>query len=117
MLKGNALLILGMMFILLTFTAGAYGEEACCDKPGDADGNGAGPSILDVTHIINYLYNDGPAPVCMAEGDPNGDGAINILDVGYIINYLYKGGPAPICGPDPWPGKIRDDDFLGRMTI
>jgi len=63
---------------------------------GDADGSGT-INILDVTHIINYLYKGGPAPDPVEAGDANGSGGINILDVTHIINYLYKGGEPPVC--------------------
>jgi hypothetical protein len=69
----------------------------CCDEPGDADNNGV-LNILDVTYIINYLYKNGPEPVCPDEADPDKNCAPNILDVTYIINYLYKNGPPPECG-------------------
>jgi len=61
---------------------------------GDADGSGAF-NILDVTHIINYLYKGGPEPIPSLSADPNCSESINILDVTYIINCLYKSGPAP----------------------
>jgi hypothetical protein len=54
-------------------------------------------NILDITFLIAYLYQEGPAPECMYEGDANGDCTINILDITYLISYLYMGGPAPIC--------------------
>ena len=63
---------------------------------GDADGSGD-VNILDVSHIIAYLYKNGAAPVPIASGDPDGNGTINILDVSYLITYLYKSGPPPIC--------------------
>jgi len=65
--------------------------------PGDAN-NGGDVNILDVTHIINYLYRDGSAPTIPAAADPDASCAINLLDVNYLINYLYKGGPAPLPG-------------------
>jgi len=88
---------------IMDLAANTGGDEACCDVPGDADNSGTGPSILDITYLVSYLYKGGPSPVCMAEGDPNGDGAINILDITFIVEYLYKDGPLPVCGPDPWP--------------
>jgi hypothetical protein len=63
---------------------------------GDADGSGD-VNILDVSHIIAYLYKNGPAPAPIASGDPDGNGTINILDVSYLITYLYKSGPPPVC--------------------
>jgi len=53
-------------------------------------------NILDITFLIDYLYNGPPAEPFDA-ADVNDDGAVNILDVTYLINYLYKGGPAPDC--------------------
>jgi hypothetical protein len=62
---------------------------------GDADGSGE-LNLLDITHIINYLYKSGlPPKHDYYMGDPNCSGAINILDVSYLINYLYRGGPEP----------------------
>ena len=74
-----------------------------CDCiPGEADGSGS-YNLLDVTHIINYLYKNGPAPIpyALCSGDADCDCGLNILDVTYIINYLYKNGPAP-CSCESW---------------
>jgi len=63
---------------------------------GDADGGGT-VNLLDITHVINYLYKDGPAPIPLEAADADFSGAINILDVTFLINYLYKAGPVPEC--------------------
>ncbi len=52
-------------------------------------------NILDVVYMTNYLYKDGPIPICLMEVDVNDDGSRNLLDAVYIIDYLYKGGAAP----------------------
>jgi hypothetical protein len=64
----------------------------CGDVNGDVSIN-----ILDISYLIYYLYNGGPAPDPMVAGDVDGSGEINILDISYLINYLYMGGPAPDC--------------------
>ncbi len=74
-----------------------FGTGSCCDKPGDANNNGA-VQITDVSFVINFLYKHGPTPPCRSEADANGNNAIQITDVSYIINFLYKHGPTPICG-------------------
>lgn len=54
--------------------------------------------IADVVYLINYLYNDGPAPGCMpvrACTDVNLDGRISISDIIYLINCIFKNGPLP----------------------
>jgi hypothetical protein len=55
-------------------------------------------NLLDITYLIAYLYQGGPAPVRINHGDPNNDCTINILDVVYLISYLYNEGPAPLAG-------------------
>jgi len=77
-------------------------EGPCDCIPGDATGNGS-HNILDITHLINYLYKGGlpPTPYPLCSGDANCDCQINILDVTYLINYLYKGGNPP-CTCEEW---------------
>jgi hypothetical protein len=68
------------------------GEFTC----GDADGDG-NVNMLDILHLIAYLYKGGVAPEPLVAADVNGDGSINMLDILYLIAYLYKGGPEPDC--------------------
>jgi C1A family cysteine protease len=63
---------------------------------GDVNQNGS-LNILDITFLIAYLYQDGPAPADTLLGDVNNDGTINIIDVVRLIQYLYQGGDAPQC--------------------
>jgi len=63
---------------------------------GDPDESGA-INILDMTYIINYIYENGPAPNPVESADVDSSGAINILDITYLIVYLYLSGPAPVC--------------------
>ena len=80
-----------------------FGGGGMCDcVPGEADGNG-NYNILDVTHIINYLYKNGPMPTPYAacSGDADCNCTLNILDVTHIINYLYKNGAEP-CSCEAW---------------
>jgi len=68
---------------------------------GDVTGEGV-INILDITYLIAYLYNSGPAPEHLIAGDVNGSGTpeapqVNILDITYLIAYLYKSGLAPDC--------------------
>ncbi|MCX6829116.1 MAG: dockerin type I domain-containing protein [candidate division Zixibacteria bacterium] len=78
---------------LMAKAAGWNQEPSTC---GDINGNGF-INIQDITHLINFIYRGGPAPVPPATGDVNNSGAANIQDITYLINYLYKGGPEPVC--------------------
>ncbi|MDD4051289.1 MAG: dockerin type I repeat-containing protein [candidate division Zixibacteria bacterium] len=79
------------------------GVLSCCNKAGDAN-NDNKVNVGDAVYIISYVFRGGPAPVCPAEGNANGDltpqGAnkINVGDAVYIISYVFRGGPAPVCG-------------------
>jgi uncharacterized Ntn-hydrolase superfamily protein len=62
------------------------------------DMNGDGPvNMLDILHIISYLYKGGPEPALPSAADVNSDQSTDMLDILYLITYLYKGGPDPDC--------------------
>lgn len=52
-------------------------------------------NVADAVHVINYIFNEGPAPLPMPAGDVNCDGSVNIIDAVYLIAYIFGGGPAP----------------------
>jgi hypothetical protein len=49
----------------------------------------------DVVFLINYLFQEGPAPDPLEAGDANSDSVVGPADVVYLINYLFKQGPPP----------------------
>ncbi len=71
----------------------SVGQDSCCCKCGDANGDG-NVSIADAVYMIQYIFGGGPAP-CLGAGDVNCDGTVSIADVVYIINYIFGSGPAP----------------------
>jgi mono/diheme cytochrome c family protein len=64
---------------------------------GDANGDGVA-DVGDAVYLINYIFQEGPAPDPLCEGDANHDGQTNVGDGVYIIAYVFSGGPAPIEG-------------------
>jgi hypothetical protein len=68
----------------------------CGDVNGDSVVN-----IFDITSLIAYLYQDGPAPDPLEKADVNNDGAVNIFDITHLIAYLYQDGPPLDCPPAP----------------
>jgi hypothetical protein len=68
----------------------------CCDKEGDATNNGS-VNVADVTFLVKYLFQGGPAPTCVDEGNVNDAGSINVSDVTYLVKYLFQGGPITTC--------------------
>jgi hypothetical protein len=61
---------------------------------GDANGDGI-IDVGDVIFLVNYLYDDGPAPEFFIQGDATNDGILNVADIVFLINYLYRGGSPP----------------------
>ncbi len=69
---------------------------------GDIDGNGGEIiDIGDLTYLVDYMFNQGPASVVMAAANIDGslDGVIDISDLVCLNDYMFNDGPAPEC-PD-----------------
>jgi len=100
--------IRGAVWITESSLGENYISYACEIVPGDADGTPP-LNILDIIHIINYIYKSGPPsiPYEFANADADGNCGIDILDIILLINYKYKNGPEPVlckdwvtaCGP------------------
>jgi hypothetical protein len=72
-------------------------RSSCLDLPGDANNDG-NVNISDVVYIRHFVFQNGPPPPCLEEGNCNGDRMVNIGDAIYLEQYIFYGGPAPIPG-------------------
>ncbi len=63
---------------------------------GDVDGSGA-VDVGDLTYLVAYIFQGGPAPPVLAAADVDGSGFIDVADLTYMVTYLFQGGPPPIC--------------------
>jgi rhodanese-related sulfurtransferase len=52
-------------------------------------------SVVDVVHLINYLFKSGSPPNPLDAGNVNCDGEITIADVVFLINYIFKFTTSP----------------------
>ena len=66
----------------------------CCLLRGDVNHNGS-IGISDITYMVDYFFQQGPAPECGDEADVNSDGNIIISDLTMLVDYIFNGGPAP----------------------
>ena len=83
--------------LTLLFAIGDFQDpEFLC---GDADGDGAGPNVVDLIYLVDYLFFDGPPPPVLEAANVDGQGGVNVADLIYLVDYLFFDGPAPICGP------------------
>ncbi|MEA2030055.1 MAG: S8 family serine peptidase [candidate division Zixibacteria bacterium] len=63
-------------------------------QAGDVNNSG-GINVSDVTYLVTYLFNSGPAPIPYATGNVNCSDGVNVSDVTYLVSYLFQGGPEP----------------------
>jgi len=65
---------------------------------GDVNGDGIGPDIADLVHLVIYMFQEGPPPVAISitDVDGNGDGP-DIADLVYLVTYMFQNGPDLIC--------------------
>ncbi len=69
------------------------------------DDGGSTIDISDLVHLVDYMFQGGPAPPIMCQADINSDGfGPDISDLVYLVDYMFNQGPAPptdCCDP-PW---------------
>lgn len=67
---------------------------------GDIDGDGNAWTSQDLTYLIAYLFDDGPAPPNPIDADVDGFPGINIGDVLQLADHFVSGS----CWPIPYAG-------------
>ncbi len=83
---------------------------------GDADGDLV-VAYDDIQYLIDFIYEEGPAPIPLRSGDLNGDCVINILDINYLSNFLYHSGPDPLCDCEPViPPAAKANAVVGKKV-
>ncbi|MFH1374667.1 MAG: thrombospondin type 3 repeat-containing protein [bacterium] len=75
------------------------GDACCCTVPGNADDEGTLVEVSDLTYVVSYLFQSGPAPPCPSQGDADGSGFVDVADLTYLVTYLFQGGPPPLPCP------------------
>jgi hypothetical protein len=68
---------------------------------GDVDGSGENPNVADLTYLVTYLFQGGPAPPVTDAANVDGivgpAGPVDVSDLTHLVAYLFQGGPAPVC--------------------
>jgi hypothetical protein len=83
---------------------------------GDANNDGL-VNVADIVFDLQYLFLDGPEPVCGDAADFDNDGLVNITDPVFMTLYIFVSGiappsPFPECGLEPIPDEDGFDCFL-----
>ena len=57
--------------------------------------------IADLVYMVQYMFRDGPEPVCAAEANCDGsiDEITDIADLVYMVQYMFSDGPPPLSCP------------------
>ncbi|RKY41083.1 MAG: hypothetical protein DRP85_07230 [Candidatus Makaraimicrobium thalassicum] len=72
----------------------------CCVTPGDFNHDGSS-GVTDLTLFVDFMFNNGPAPVCANEFDVNADCSLGVSDLTFFVDYMFNNGQAPVCGCVP----------------
>ena len=73
-----------------------YIDPCCIALRGNANGDILDKAnVVDLTYLVQYLFQGGPPPPCKEEADINGNGSTNVVDITYLVAYLFQGGPPP----------------------
>ncbi|HOP06922.1 MAG TPA: hypothetical protein PLF13_06485 [candidate division Zixibacteria bacterium] len=75
-------------------------ESGCCigDRGNINNSEDDVLDISDVVYLVNYMFQQGPAPVCMDEANVNGSELPepDISDLVYLASYMFNQGPPPV---------------------
>ena len=63
-------------------------------QSGDIDASSV-LDISDLTYLVSYMFDGGPAPMPIESGDVDCTGALDISDLTYLVEYFFGGGPPP----------------------
>ncbi len=84
--------------VLCSFDPNRDSTEILGFQPGDANADGTGGNILDLTYLVDWIFRGGPGLCVAATGDLNGScTGPNIVDLTYLVDYIFRGGPPPKC--------------------
>jgi len=76
------------------FVKGIYHIQFCPYNPGDLNWDGL-VDILDVPHLVYYLFKGWEKPCPLKSADANCDQQVTIADAVYLINYIFRSGEPP----------------------
>jgi uncharacterized repeat protein (TIGR01451 family) len=86
-------------------TSGLYRRIGdCCIPPIRGDINYDNETLIDIAdlvYLVDYMFNQGPAPVCFEESDVNGSGGgvLSIDDLVYLVDFMFSQDPPPVSCP------------------
>ena len=52
-------------------------------------------TISDLVYLVDYMFNNGPEPVCFKEANLVSGPDIDISDLVFLVDYMFNSGPQP----------------------
>ena len=54
-------------------------------------------TITDLVYLVNYMFQEGPAPPCTEEANVDGDPAetVDVADLVMLVQFMFQGGDPP----------------------
>ncbi len=94
--ESGKVIVSDMQTGLYVFNTFLPGESCCVGNRGDINGDGRPfTTITDLIYLVDFIFRDGPAPPCEAEGDVNNDNIMaDLNDFLFIVDWIFRGGPA-----------------------
>jgi hypothetical protein len=82
------------------YNSDGVGDDCCCIgiRGNIDDGLGDLIAIDDLVYMVDFMFNEGPAPPCWDEAElepPFEDMALAIQDLVYLVDYMFNEGPPP----------------------
>jgi len=82
-------------------TAYRFESGVPCGNIDGAGDFGTVANISDLTYLVAFLFQGGPAPADLVAANIDGSTGpgdqVNVSDLTYLVAFLFQGGPAPTC--------------------
>ena len=63
--------------------------QSCCTLRGDVTGDGS-IDVSDLLMLVDWMFDNGPAPACLENADLNGDFVTDISDMMILIGHMFS---------------------------
>ncbi len=95
----SATLARGELVILAEVISGCCNGDGLRGNADMVTGAGGEIDVADLTYMVAYLFQAGPAPPCLDEANVDGvigpGSPLDVLDLTYLVAYLFLAGPEP----------------------
>ncbi len=77
------------------------GDACCCVAiRGNIDNDPTDTiDIADLVYLADYMFSNGPQPLCPEESNIDGLGNLDISDLVFLVDYMFNNGPPPTACP------------------